>query len=130
MMSHTIALFGEAERGEFSKAYYCTKLEQLSDMFGEPPSQDAKGLQFAVQALLYHHHVIFFRVREEGFSIPDYLTGLHLLERKDHFPALSAICLPGVGSNEIIEASTSICTTYKTFLIITESDLYDYLTCA
>lgn len=127
-MDFTVALFGEANRGEFRTAYYCKSLDQLSDLLGEPPSSESKGLYFAVQALLFQREVIYFRVHEEGFSIQDYLSGLNLLENKNALPHISALCLPGVGSEEIIEATSPICSLYKSFLILTEKDLYDFLT--
>ena len=34
----------------------------------------------------------------------------------------------GVGDAELIQAATPVCTLHKSFLIIDESDLYDYLT--
>jgi len=125
---HTIALFGEAQKGEFQTAYYCKSLAQLSDFLGEPPSEESQGLHFAVQALLYERGVVFFRVREEGFSTNDYLFGLNFLENKELFPKISAVCLPGVGSTEIIEGTDPICELHKSILILTERDLYDYLT--
>jgi len=127
-MIHTIACFGEAEKGDFHKAYFCNNLAQLSQYLGEPPSADSKGLMLAIQALLFQADVIFFRVHEEGFSSHDYFKGLDFLENKKVTPQLSAICLPGVGSYEIIEATTPLCSTYHSFLILTEQDLYDYLT--
>lgn len=127
-MRHTVALFGEAQKGYFRTGYYCSTLAQLSEYLGEPPSSEAKGLSYAVQALLYERGVIYFRVHEEGFSVSDYLHGLSQLENKDAVPPLTAICLPGVGNSEIIEATTPICDTYKSCLILTEKDLYDYLT--
>lgn len=127
-MRHTIALFGESEKGEFNKAHYCKNLVQLSELLGEPPSQDSKGLYFAIQALLYERDILFFRVREEGFSIQDYLAGLNTLKKRDVFPNVAAICMPGVGNSEIIEASCILCTIYNSFLIFNEEDLYDYLT--
>lgn len=129
MSEHTIALFGEAEKGKYRTAYYCRSMAELAEHFGEPPSEEAKGLHFAIQALLYNRGVIFFRVHEEGFSSQDYLQGLNLLEKKDQIPRLSALCLPGVGSGEIIEATTPIISIHQSFLIFSESDLYDYLTC-
>jgi hypothetical protein len=36
--------------------------------------------------------------------------------------------MPGVGDEEVIEASSSICLLRKSFLITTEKDLYDFLT--
>jgi hypothetical protein len=128
-MDYTIALFGEAGRGEFRTAYYFRTLEQLSECLGEPPSADSRGLDFAIQALLYQRGVIYFRVHEEGFSIQDYLSGLNSLENKELFPEISALCLPGVGSAEIIQATDPVCSIYQSFLILNEKDLYDYLTC-
>lgn len=124
---YTIALFGEAERGEFQAPYQFTSLEQLVEALGNPPP-NTKGLHFAIQALLFERRLIFFRVREEGFSTPDYLLGLrYLKERPSDFP-LSAICLPGVGDDEIIDASKPVCQVRKSLLIVNESDLFDYLT--
>jgi hypothetical protein len=128
-MNYTIALFGEAGRGEFRTAYYCKTLDQLSEYLGEPPSKDSKGLDFAIQALLFQRGVVYFRVHEEGFSIQDYLSGLNSLENKDLFPNIAALCLPGVGNAQIIQATNPICSLYQSFLILTEKDLYDYLTC-
>lgn len=127
-MNYTLALFGEAERGEFQTAYYCKNLSQLSDYLGEPPTEESRGLHFAIQALLYERRVLFIRVHEEGFSLQDYLEGLSLLEKKEIVPQINAICLPGVGSPEIIEATSNVCYVHKSFLIFTENDLYDYLT--
>lgn len=124
---YNVALFGEAERGEFQGAYYCKTLAELSDSLGEPPSKDARGLHFAVQAILYQRGVFFFRVHEEGFSKQDYERGLSLLE-KQKIPNLCALCLPGVGNQEIIEATIPIIETHKSFLILSEQDLYDFLT--
>lgn len=123
-----VALFGEAQKGNFRTAYRCTSLVELSEFLGEPPSKDSRGLEFAIQALLFEREVIYFRVKEEGFSTPDYLTGLKFLLDREHCPQISAICLPGVGSGEIIEATNPVCQLWKTFLILGEQDLYDYLT--
>lgn len=127
MGNHTIALFGEAEKGQYQTAYFCETLSQLVDYLGNPPP-DSRGLYYAVQALLYHRNLIFFRVEEEGFSQQDYMVGLRLLEKENLFSNLSAIAVPGVGSCELIHAITPICALYNTILISTEPDLYDYLT--
>lgn len=127
-MTYSIALFGEAEKGLFRAAYYCRSLDQLSEFLGEPPNEEAKGLQLAIQALMYQYDVIYFRVHEEGYSTNDYLSALAILEKKELFPRISAICLPGVGSSEIISATDPICSLYNSFLIMNEKDLYDYLT--
>ena len=127
-MGSAIVLFGEAQKGMYRAAYYCQTLDQLSDSLGEPPHAEAKGLIYAVQTLLYQYHVVFFRVHEEGFSTNDYISGLATLEKKELFPKISAICMPGVGDKEIIEATDLICATYKSLLIMNQEDLYDYLT--
>lgn len=127
-MIYTIALFGEAERGEFNSAYFCQNLEQLDEFFGNPPP-NSKGLYYAVQALLFKRNLVFFRVLEEGFSREDYLKGVSLLEDQHVFPQLDAICVPGVGDLEVLEALKPICTQYHSILISNESDFYDFLTC-
>lgn len=122
-----IALFGEAERGEFNTAYFCQNLEQLDEFFGNPPP-DSLGLYYAVQALLFKRHLIFFRVLEEGFSVQDYLTGVKLLEHQQVIPRLDAICIPGVGDPTVLTALEPVCQHYHSILISNESDFYDYLT--
>ncbi len=126
-MIYTIALFGEAERGQFHTAYFCQNLEQLDEYFGNPPP-NSKGLYYAVQALLFKRHLVFFRVTEEGFSTQDYLTGVRLLEQQQLIPQLDAICIPGVGDPAVLNALQPICQHYHSILISNESDFYDYLT--
>ncbi|MGZ3633660.1 MAG: hypothetical protein ACXU9U_02540 [Parachlamydiaceae bacterium] len=127
MQPYRIALFGETEKGEYHAAYFCTQLEELVDYFGQAPV-NSQGLHYAVQALLYHHELIFFRVQEEGFSLEDYLFGVRLLEKQAIISQISAICIPGVGNREIIQATLALCAIYHSIIITTEADLYDYLT--
>lgn len=124
---YTVALFGEAEKGDYRTAYFCRTLAQLLEFFGNPPPQ-SRGLYYAVQALLFHRDLIFFRVREEGFSYQDYMMGLNQLQKNDDISNIAAICLPGVGDAEIIEAITPVCALYHSILITNEADFYDYLT--
>lgn len=126
-MRHTIFLFGEAEKGEFCTPMLCKSLPQLAETFGNPP-EESLGLLYAVQALLFERELIYFRVKEEGFSISDYMRGIRLLENKEVFRELTAICMPKVGDAEIIDATSPICSLYRSLLITTERDLYDYLT--
>ncbi len=126
-MNLTIALFGEAERGQYRRGLYCNSLAQLVDNFGNPPP-DSSGLHLAVQSLMYDRDIIFYRVREEGFSIQDYLKGLQNLQSAQSNLSLAAIALPGVGDAEIIDYTMHICHTSKSLLITTEADLYDYMT--
>ncbi len=126
-MRPKIFLFGEAEKGDFCIPHLCRSLPQLAETFGNPP-EESLGILYAVQALMYERELIFFRVKEEGFSIPDYMRGLRLLQNKDAFKELAAICLPGVGDAEIIEATGPVCSMHHSILITSEKDLYDYLT--
>ncbi len=126
-MRRKIFLFGEAEKGEFCTPLLCKSLPQLAETFGNPP-QESLGILYAVQALMYERELIYFRVKEEGFSIPDYMRGIRLLENKEAFHDLAAICMPGVGDAGIIDATSPICSLYRSLLITTDKDLYDYLT--
>ena len=127
MELYTVALFGEAEKGEYQTPYFCENLPQLVEYLGNPPPE-SYGLFFAVQALLYKRNILFFRVREEGFSLQDYQQGVHFLKSLKNTPAISAIGIPGVGDTQIINAITPICLIYHSFLMTTEADLFDYLT--
>lgn len=126
-MRHTIFLFGEAEKGDFCAPKHCKSLTQLVETFGHPP-KESKGILYAVQAILYERELIYFRVKEEGFSLHDYMRGLRMLSTPEIPLTLSAICMPGVGDASIIDASQAICQVHKSCLIIDEHDLYDYLT--
>lgn len=126
-MRHTIFLFGEAEKGSFCTPLLCRSLPQLVETFGNPPGE-SKGILYAVQALMYDRELIFFRVKEEGFGVQDYMKGLRLLLNREIPLSLSALCMPGVGDSTIIDASQAVCHLHKSFLIIEEKDLYDYLT--
>ncbi len=124
-MRQVMALFGEAEKGNYKIPHLVQELPQLIDKLGNPPAM-SEGLFFAVQALLYERELIFFRVAEEGYSKLDYFQGLKHLETRDK--PIHALCLPGVGDAEILDASQIICQKHKSFLITTQRDLYDYLT--
>ncbi|NDD58945.1 MAG: hypothetical protein EBZ47_06835 [Chlamydiae bacterium] len=126
-MKPAVFLFGEAERGDFCLPLHCKSLPQLADSFGHPP-QDSQGIFYAIQSLLYQREIIFFRVREEGFSLADYQKGLKFLKEKNDVLPVSAIYLPGIGDLEIIQETSSLCMKNKSLLVITEKDLYDYLT--
>jgi hypothetical protein len=126
-MAHTVALFGEAEKGEYRTAYFCQTLDQLAENLGHPPIE-SQGLHYAVQALLFRRNLIFFRVKEEGFSVQDYLLGLRFLENNQFVSNLVAIALPGVGDAAIIDATEPVCDIHNSFLICSESDMYDFLT--
>jgi hypothetical protein len=127
MQMGTMVLFGEAEKGDFHTAYYCRNMAQLMECFGNPPHQ-SHGLDYAIQALLFRFHLLFFRVREEGFSEQDYFVGMKILMEQSAISDIMAICMPGVGDCHIINAVVPVCKTYHSILVISESDLYDYFT--
>ena len=126
-MGPSIALFGESEKGDFSSLHQISSVPQLADHLGNPP-EDSQAIPLAIQALLFNHPLLFIRVREEGFSLADYMRGLKLLETQGSTLSIQALCLPGVGNPEIIHASRAICKLHRSLLIISEQDLYDYLT--
>lgn len=127
MKPYTVALFGEAERGKYRTAYLFSSLEELLQNVGNAPS-NSRGLYYAVQALLYHYNLIFFRVEEEGFSIDDYHYGIQLLTAQQQISEIAAFLIPGVGNREIVAAVEPLCALYHSVLVMTEADLYDYLT--
>jgi hypothetical protein len=120
-----IALFGEAEKGAFNTPHILRELPHLMDRLGNPP-KESEGLFFAIQSILYNREIIFFRVEVEGFSPLDYYCGLKYLAQCKQ--PVDALCLPGVGDPEILEATQSLCQIYNSFLITNQKDLYDYLT--
>lgn len=124
-MRHVMTIFGEAEKGQCRVPHFLKDLPQLVDLFGNPP-EESEGLFFAIQALLFRRELIYFRVEQEGFSNPDYYVGLKYLEDKAH--TVNALCLPGVGDPNILDATQAVCRAHKSFLITTQKDLYDYLT--
>lgn len=127
MTCHKIALFGEAEKGEFHSLLFFSCLPLLAETLGHPP-EGSFGLPFAIQTLLFKQDVIYVRVKEEGLSIRDYMQGLQLLKTTESIKRLSAICLPGVGDSEIIDQATDLCIKFHSILITTQGDFYDYLT--
>ncbi len=126
-MRSTIALFGEAEKGDLAAPVSIQSLDQLSETFGHAP-KETRGIFFAVQFLLYQHELIYIRVQEEGFSTKSYLKGFKQLSQKGNAPDLTAICLPGVGDTRIFDACQTLCNNHRALLITTEQDFYDYLT--
>ncbi len=126
MRSNTIALFGEAEKGEFQVPYFFQTLPQLVDSLGNPP-KDSRGLYCAIQTLLFQQNLIFLRVKEEGFSVEDYLKGVKILEASDWISKIAAIYMPGVGEPRILDEFMPLCRVHHPILIMDEADFYDYL---
>lgn len=128
-MNQRVFLFGEAERGEMRTPICLRSLPAVMDQLGHPP-KDSIGIDYAIQTILFNRELIFFRVQEEGFSLSDYFDGVKLLYNSGDKMSLAAICLPGVGDRTVIEALAPICQRIKSLLVISEKDLYDYLTTA
>lgn len=127
MPRETLFLFGAAEKGSFCQPILLSSLEQLLEQLGHPP-ETSEGIYYAIQTLLFERGLIYFRVSEEGYSLNDYVAGLKWLQKAPLHSRLSAICIPGVGDNEIIRLATMICHLHQCLLIISSKDLYDYLT--
>lgn len=126
-MKGTIFLFGAAEKGASCQPIMLNSLDDLLHQMGNPPSE-TEGIHYAIQALLFKYGLIYFRVSEEGFSYGDYMLGLKWLKKTPLHPHLTAICLPGVGDEDVIQDATSVCLQHQSILIISQKDLYDYLT--
>lgn len=123
----TLFLFGAAEKGELCKPLYVVSLNQLLDFLGNPP-ENSEGIYYGIQTLLFDNALIYFRVEEEGFSIDNYYQGFRFLKKNHLKTRISAICMPGVGNHDIIKGAASICHLYRMILIMSDKDLYDYLT--
>ncbi|QVL57876.1 MAG: hypothetical protein KFB93_02005 [Simkaniaceae bacterium] len=126
-MRQTVALFGEAEKGEIGSPLFMKSLTHLNETLGNPP-HESRGLFFAIQFLMYEQEVIYVRVKEEGFSTKDYLKGMKHLLNKKQISHLTAVCLPGVGDARIIDSVLPVTETHGALVVTTEQDLYDYLT--
>ncbi len=121
-----IALFAEAEKGNFDTGVPIYTPSDLLQIFGHPP-KEAKGMLMAIQALHYQHPLLIFRVKDEGFSVSDYRSGLNWMEENLEENKLGAICAPGVGSVDILDPLFEFSHRIKALLMTTELDLYDYL---
>lgn len=127
MSKGTIFLFGAAEKGTLCHPFSLHCVEELLDQLGEPP-EESEGIHYAIQALLFKRGLIYFRVTEEGYSWDDYMMGLNWLKKTPLPSHVSAICLPGTSDQEIIQKTTAVCHKHQSMLIVSEKDLYDYLT--
>jgi len=126
-MLKKIAIFGEAEKGMFQQPYLCESLSKLFDNLGNPVEKSS-SIAFAIQSLLSHYGIVYFRVHEEGFSKKDYMKGLQYLEESNEHMPLSLITIFGVGDKEIITAARKACKSHNCYMLIQEKDLYDYYT--
>lgn len=126
-MKNRVFLFGESEKGELCTPITLNSVQGVLQLLGNPPGE-SMGIDYAIQTVMSKKELIFFRVREEGFSVKDYFEGVKLLYTSGDKMGLSAICLPGVGDHLILNALTPICHRIKSILVLSEKDLYDYLT--
>lgn len=123
---HRVFVFGEAEKGRFCTPHLISHLPQLLETLGHPP-QDSLGIHYAIQTLLFQRELLF-RINEEGFSIPDYRVGVDLLSREGKSLSPMAICLPGLGDKELLDSLQPIAKKLRSLLVVSEADLFDYLT--
>jgi hypothetical protein len=121
-----IALFAESEKGHYERGVLISTPAELLQMFGHPP-REGQGMLFAIQALHYQQPLLFFRVKDEGFSTPDYRGGLHWMEENVESQQLGAICAPGVGSHDILNPLFEFSLRSKALLLTTERDFYDFI---
>lgn len=126
-MKPTVLLFGESEKGTLGMPSPCFSLTQLSCLFGEA-TKEGIGIFYAVQTLLYDKKLLFCRVEEEGWSLADYRKGLCAMRSYPQESPPQALFLPGVVDPTLIQEAERFCFLYKSVLMVTEKDLYDYLT--
>ena len=126
-MRRGVAVFGEAERGDFGIPLFTPSVLHLNERFGHPP-HSSQGIFLAIQFLMSEQHILYVRVKEEGFSLKDYSRGAkNILNKREPFQC-EAVCLPGVGDREIIDFVDPILKKWDAILVTTAPDLYDYLT--
>ncbi len=125
-MRPTVFLFGQAEKGEFGVPLMCRSLPEVCQLLGNPP-EESQGIFYAVQTVLFSKQLLFCRVEEEGYSINDYIKGFKFLKSINQPSFLQAVIIPGVGDEQIVGAAADVCDLYKSLLVLTEKDLYDYL---
>jgi len=119
-------LFGAAEKGPLHTPCVCRSLAELHERYGNPP-YESLGIDSAIQALFFHKELIFFRVEEEGLTQEEYLHGLSLLRSEETLKPISAVWMPGVGSNTLLSSGAAVCSACQAILILTDKDFYDYL---
>lgn len=124
-MKTTLALFGEAEKGLYDTAHLCHNVEEMYHYLG---NKTTKGLSLATQGINHGYDILYFRVKEEGYSLDDYFFGLQFLNTHINDLSLSALSLPGVGDLYVIEAARSLCQKYQCLLLVSDQDLYDLIT--
>ena len=122
-----VALFGEAQKGNFQHLFEIRSLIHLAETLGHPP-EGSIGLHLGIQTLLYQKELLFIRVKEEGFSMKDYVFGLKLLREQVDLKAITAIAMPGVGDHHILTEAWQFCSASGAFLMTSEKDFYDYVT--
>lgn len=123
----TIFLFGASEKGVFRTPIHLYTIEELFNRLGSMPTH-TEGIYYAIQALLFEKNLIFYRIEEEGSNLEDYRQGIRLLKQQPFQTTLSAICMPGMSDEEIVHEILPICYMYQSLLVVSEKDLYDYLT--
>lgn len=122
-----VLLFGEAQKGACCTPLELNNLEHLFETLGTPP-KDTFGVDYAIQTLLCKRDLIFYRVREEGFSLEDYFKGIRLLSKEGKKMGISAICMPGMGDPSVLEKVAPICKSLNVLFLVSERDFYDYST--
>lgn len=119
-------IFGESEKGVLCRPTLCNTIVDLFQNFGHPP-EGANGLFCATQTVLMKKPCVFFRVKEEGYSLDDYLKGLDILKNDWKGVTLQGIGIFGCSDKDVIEKTERLCLQRRSLILINQSDLFDIL---
>lgn len=126
-MRHLISIFGVAQQGDFYRHIPLKSLDELLLTLGHS-TEGSIAIELAIQALMHKRPILFYRIKEEGFENDAYFKGIEELKKRDVKAPLSALALPGVGSQEVIHEATLFCKKGSSILIMNTQDFYDYIT--
>lgn|SRR3989338_4363988 len=125
MEKRVISIFGESEKGEYEKFYPIADLAEAFEILGSPP-KETEALQFSLQILGASQPILFFRVKEEGFSFDSYAKGIELLKVNSGPFTIQALFMPGLSDPNLIEKAREACEKHQAVLLITDKDFQDY----
>lgn len=108
MEKRIVICFGESATGSLSEGYLINSLPQLFDLLGSPPP-NSLGIFQAIRLLIIRHPLLFFRVRKENCSTPDYLRALSIVDQCTFKERFLGFSLPEVDNRHILDPFLAFC---------------------